>query len=144
MTDLNDRQAQIEAVAIRLWDIEREGTDLPAWDDIKAEHYGIGWKGQDYYRKKAAAALDAIEPWGMDALLDGVGQETEIEHLIQVWGPGVPLGWGCEISIPGRMDRYRAIGPTRELALRNAVAAARKETGNERDNPRRSDQTGRE
>ena len=114
MTDHDDRAAQIEAVKAALYaeDIHvwpKEGEDPNAYQDR-------------YWRHLAAAALDAMEPWGLDAKLDSVVAEWgDVELYMDALL--IPGPWCCRID-----ESHIGQGRKASDALRNAVAAARKET----------------
>lgn len=146
MTDQNDRQAQIEAVMCQY-----------GVADASKSSAAIQAMAGEIVRLRAAAAL---EPWGLDDRIEpnrAVQSEPWLDDILNkvcadyaeiTISADIPVcqwddfgidakelygehRWAAAVYTYGDQDVY-GTGPTREAALRNAVAAAaRKETGDE-------------
>ena len=112
MTD--DRAAKIEAMAKAMYEYGARHS----WEEVAEV-----WR--EPYRQRAAAALDALAPWSLDALLDSVcpsatiasmGQVADDEWLVSIkWYRDNEDTWGA-VALGN--------GPKRMDAIRNAVAQA--------------------
>lgn len=144
MNDHDTTRERVETVAKGLWDFERDGTDWPAWDETRAEHYGngMGWKGQCYYRRMARAALAAGAAPGLDELLDSVdcddlvvSRSYQPKHDIDWAHPGYEFS--CDLWSHKDYDNpwpdpiSSGTGPTRMAAIADAVAAAQQKEANQ-------------
>ena len=115
MTD--DRAAKIEAMAKAMYEYGARHS----WEEVAEV-----WR--EPYRQRAAAALDALAPWSLDALL-GLNSATlnyqpgeYIDTPDGPTGPWMEPYYMAEVSTDaGHFDGY---GENHEAALRNAVAQA--------------------